>query len=103
MEDGNCRRFDNFGPASIIRTQLASYTFCLVQPALTQQEDIERAGSMYSFSPQSSVYQTTKCYTTYGTMSHVDTDQLPTKGKPWSSILSRDFLHRVRPHVVYGP
>jgi len=45
--------------------------------------------------PSSTVYQTSKCYFTYGTMGHVDRNQLPSSKKPWSTIQSLDFIHRV--------
>lgn len=50
---------------------------------------------MFTF-PDPSVYQTAKCFATYGTMSHPDAKQLPSKGKPWSTLLGLDFVHRVR-------
>lgn len=49
---------------------------------------------MLSF-PESSVYQSAKCYASYGTMAHVEPRQFPTKGKPWNSILSQQSSHRV--------
>ncbi|ORY62374.1 ribonuclease P 40kDa subunit [Pseudomassariella vexata] len=49
---------------------------------------------MLSF-PTPNVYQSAKCFLTYGTMSHPDPTQLPTKGKPWSTLLSQGFIHRV--------
>ncbi|CAJ2512680.1 Uu.00g007990.m01.CDS01 [Anthostomella pinea] len=49
---------------------------------------------MFAF-PSPSVYQTSKCFVTYGTMGHPDPKQLPNKGKPWSSILAQDFVHKV--------
>ncbi|KAI0485314.1 ribonuclease P 40kDa subunit [Xylariaceae sp. FL0804] len=49
---------------------------------------------MFSF-PTPSVYQTSKCFFTYGTMGHPDLKQLPVKGKPWSSLLALDFIHKV--------
>ncbi|KAM0268662.1 hypothetical protein ACHAPA_004906 [Fusarium lateritium] len=42
-----------------------------------------------------SIYQSPKCFVTYGTMGHVDTNQAPRKGKPWSSVMSLDFVHKV--------
>lgn len=50
---------------------------------------------MFSFSTPSSVYQSSKCFVTYGTMSHPDPKQLPAKGKPWSTLLGQDFVHKV--------
>ncbi|KAH8649943.1 ribonuclease P 40kDa subunit-domain-containing protein [Xylariales sp. PMI_506] len=49
---------------------------------------------MLSF-PTSDAYDSSKCFFTYGTMSHPDPKQLPTKGKPWSTLLSQDFIHKV--------
>ena len=49
---------------------------------------------MLSFA-ESSVYQSAKCYVSYGTMAHVEPRQMPTKGKPWNSILSQAVNHRV--------
>lgn len=50
---------------------------------------------MFSFQ-KPSIYQTPKCFVTYGTMSYPDPDQLPTKAKPWSTLLSQDYVHKVR-------
>ncbi|EHA56964.1 hypothetical protein MGG_06856 [Pyricularia oryzae 70-15] len=44
---------------------------------------------------QKSIYQTPKCYFTYGAMVHVDPKQPPSKGKPWTTLASRDFIHQV--------
>ncbi|KAI8316171.1 hypothetical protein K4K61_010062 [Colletotrichum sp. SAR11_59] len=49
---------------------------------------------MLSF-PAPSVYQSPKCFVSYGTMAHVEPKQLPTKGKPWAPILSQGFNHKV--------
>ncbi|KAI1437238.1 ribonuclease P 40kDa subunit [Xylaria sp. CBS 124048] len=49
---------------------------------------------MFAF-PKPSVYQTPKCFVTYGTMSHPNASQLPTKVKPWSALLSQDYVHKV--------
>ncbi|KAF9873714.1 ribonuclease P 40kDa subunit [Colletotrichum karsti] len=53
---------------------------------------------MLSF-PTPSVYQSPKCFVSYGTMAHVPPEptpsQLPSKGKPWAPILSQDFNHKV--------
>ncbi|KAK7964068.1 hypothetical protein PG996_008242 [Apiospora saccharicola] len=45
--------------------------------------------------PEPTVYQSSKCFTTYGTMSYPDPKQLPTKGKPWSVLLAQDFIYKV--------
>lgn len=50
---------------------------------------------MLAFS-EPSVYQTSKCYVTHGTMGHLDPKQLPIKGKPWSTIGGLDFIHKAR-------
>lgn len=46
-----------------------------------------------------SVYERSKCFFTYGRLPHIDPQQLPKdwekKGKPWTSILSKDFVRRV--------
>lgn len=42
-----------------------------------------------------SVYQIPKCFVTYGAMGHVDPLQPPSKGKPWATIMSKDFIHKV--------
>ncbi|KAL8342170.1 hypothetical protein RB601_005114 [Gaeumannomyces tritici] len=44
---------------------------------------------------QKTVYQTPKCYFSYGMMPHVDTKQPPSKGKPWTALAARDFIHQV--------
>ncbi|RYP18425.1 hypothetical protein DL765_003937 [Monosporascus sp. GIB2] len=49
---------------------------------------------MLSF-PKPSIYQSPKCFITYGTMGHPDPKQLPVKGKPWSALLAQDFIHEV--------
>ncbi|KAI5921492.1 ribonuclease P 40kDa subunit [Camillea tinctor] len=49
---------------------------------------------MFSFSTPS-VYQSSKCFVTYGTLAHIDPRQLPSKVKPWSTFLARDFVHKV--------
>ncbi|KAI4864179.1 ribonuclease P 40kDa subunit [Hypoxylon rubiginosum] len=49
---------------------------------------------MFSF-PTPSVYQSSKCFVTYGVMGHPNPEQVPSKGKPWSAILAQDFVHRV--------
>ncbi|KAI0594519.1 ribonuclease P 40kDa subunit [Biscogniauxia sp. FL1348] len=49
---------------------------------------------MFSFSTPS-VYQSSKCFVTYGTLAHTDPKQLPSKGKPWSAFLAQDFVHKV--------
>ncbi|KAF3067057.1 hypothetical protein GL218_08896 [Daldinia childiae] len=49
---------------------------------------------MFSF-PAPSVYQSSKCFVTYGVMGHPDPQKLPSKGKPWSTLLSQDFVHKV--------
>ncbi|KAI1441885.1 ribonuclease P 40kDa subunit [Annulohypoxylon stygium] len=49
---------------------------------------------MFSFATPS-VYQSSKCFATYGVMSHLEPGQLPTKGKPWSALLAHDFVHKV--------
>ncbi|KAL6863636.1 ribonuclease P 40kDa subunit domain-containing protein [Trichoderma novae-zelandiae] len=42
-----------------------------------------------------SIYQSPKCFVTYGTMGHVDPKQIPRKGKPWTAISELDFVHKV--------
>ncbi|KAI1467678.1 ribonuclease P 40kDa subunit-domain-containing protein [Daldinia caldariorum] len=49
---------------------------------------------MFSFSAPS-VHQSSKCFVTYGVMGHPDPQNLPTKGKPWSTLLSQDFVYKV--------
>ncbi|KAI0803927.1 ribonuclease P 40kDa subunit-domain-containing protein [Xylaria sp. FL0064] len=49
---------------------------------------------MFSF-PKPSVYQTPNCFVTYGKMSYPDTSNLPVRVKPWSTLLSQDYIHRV--------
>ncbi|KAI0970031.1 ribonuclease P 40kDa subunit-domain-containing protein [Xylaria arbuscula] len=49
---------------------------------------------MFSF-PKPSVYQTPNCFVTYGVMSYPDSNHLPTKVKPWSTLLSQDYVHKV--------
>ncbi|KAI1133156.1 ribonuclease P 40kDa subunit [Nemania abortiva] len=49
---------------------------------------------MFSF-PKPSVYQSPKCFVTYGTMSYPDPSQLPAKAKPWSTLLSQDYVHKI--------
>ncbi|KAF5699447.1 ribonuclease P MRP subunit POP1 [Fusarium mundagurra] len=42
-----------------------------------------------------SIYQSPKCFVSYGTMGHLDTKQAPRKGKPWTAVMSLDFIHKV--------
>jgi ribonuclease P/MRP protein subunit RPP40 len=49
---------------------------------------------MLSFN-QPALFQASKCYVTHGVMGHLDPKQLPTKSKPWSTLTSHDFVHRV--------
>lgn len=49
---------------------------------------------MQAFSDPS-VYQTSKCYVTHGTIGHLDPKQLPIKGKPWATIAGLDFIRKV--------
>ncbi|KAK0715907.1 ribonuclease P 40kDa subunit-domain-containing protein [Lasiosphaeris hirsuta] len=48
---------------------------------------------MLSF-PAPSVYQASKCFVTCGVMGHLEPKQPPTKGKPWATLTSQDFIHR---------
>lgn len=60
---------------------------------------------MLPLKDQKSIYQTPKCYFTYGVMAHVDPAQPPSKGKPWTTLASRDFIHQVDvilPQEVFG-
>ncbi|KAK0743419.1 ribonuclease P 40kDa subunit-domain-containing protein [Schizothecium vesticola] len=41
------------------------------------------------------VYQASKCFVTYGIMGHLDPKQPPSKGKPWATLASQDFVHSV--------
>lgn len=45
--------------------------------------------------PSASIYQSSTCFVTYGTMGHVDRKQLPQRGKPWTAIAAQDFIHKV--------
>ncbi|CVL01470.1 uncharacterized protein FMAN_07762 [Fusarium mangiferae] len=42
-----------------------------------------------------SIYQSPKCFVSYGTMGYLDTKQTPRKGKPWTAVMSLDFIHKV--------
>ncbi|TXC01032.1 hypothetical protein FocTR4_00008845 [Fusarium oxysporum f. sp. cubense] len=42
-----------------------------------------------------SIYQSPKCFVSYGTMGYLDTKQAPRKGKPWTVVMSLDFIHKV--------
>ncbi|SCN92256.1 uncharacterized protein FFB20_09166 [Fusarium fujikuroi] len=42
-----------------------------------------------------SIYQSSKCFVSYGTMGYLDTKQTPRKGKPWTAVMSMDFIHKV--------
>lgn len=50
-----------------------------------------------------SIYEQSKCYFTYGRLQHLHPQQLPKdlekKGKPWTTILSQDFIRGVSPPV----
>lgn len=41
-----------------------------------------------------SVYQSPKCFVSYGSMGHTDPKQLPRKSKPWSNFMALDFIHK---------
>lgn len=41
------------------------------------------------------VYEASKCFFTYGTMSYPDAKQPPSKGKPWNALLNQNFVHKV--------
>lgn len=43
----------------------------------------------------SPIYQSSKCFVTYGSMSHTDAKQVSRKGKPWSNLDALAFLHKV--------
>ncbi|KAM4066986.1 ribonuclease subunit [Hirsutella rhossiliensis] len=45
--------------------------------------------------PSPSIYQSSACFVTYGTMGHVDRKQLPQRGNPWTAIAAQDFIHKV--------
>jgi len=49
-----------------------------------------------------SLYQSSKCFVTYGIMGHVDPKQPPSKGKPWATLASQDFVHRVRQILLHS-
>lgn len=46
-----------------------------------------------------SIYERSKCFFTHGRLQHIDPQQLPKdwekKGKPWTAVLSHDFIRRV--------
>ncbi|KAF5965382.1 ribonuclease P/MRP protein subunit POP1 [Fusarium bulbicola] len=42
-----------------------------------------------------SIYQSPKCFVSYGTMGYLDIKQAPRKGKPWTAVMSLDFIHKV--------
>ncbi|EWG49344.1 hypothetical protein FVEG_08905 [Fusarium verticillioides 7600] len=42
-----------------------------------------------------SIYQSPKCFVSYGTMGYLDTKQAPRRGKPWTAVMSLDFIHKV--------
>ncbi|KAI0882978.1 ribonuclease P 40kDa subunit [Annulohypoxylon maeteangense] len=54
---------------------------------------------MFSFATPS-VYQSSKCFVTYGVTSHLQPGQLPGKGKPWSALLAQDFIDLVLPEEL---
>jgi ribonucleases P/MRP protein subunit RPP40 len=43
------------------------------------------------------IYQSQKCYATYGKMCHIDPRQPPSKGKPWTALAGLDFIYQVSP------
>ncbi|KND87560.1 Ribonuclease P protein subunit p40 [Tolypocladium ophioglossoides CBS 100239] len=45
--------------------------------------------------PSSSIYQSSTCFVTYGTMGHVDLKQPPQRSEPWMTIAAQDFIHKV--------
>lgn len=50
-------------------------------------------GTSPTMFPQASpsIYQSSTCFVTYGTMGDVDRQQ----GKPWTAIAAQDFIHKV--------
>ncbi|KAF5239434.1 hypothetical protein FANTH_9952 [Fusarium anthophilum] len=42
-----------------------------------------------------SIYQSPRCFVSYGTMGYLDIKQAPRKGKPWTAVMSLDFIHKV--------
>lgn len=60
------------------------------------QSKVQR--NMLGFS-EPTVYEASKCFFSYGRLSHLDPQQLPTaweaKGKPWSSAVLDGFVSRV--------
>ncbi|UNI19206.1 Ribonuclease P [Purpureocillium takamizusanense] len=42
-----------------------------------------------------SVYQSSACFVTYGTMGHVDPKQPPYRSRPWTDIASQEFISKV--------
>lgn len=70
-------------------------------PELSQSNRVSAASTaaaMLDFEAPT-VYERSKCFFTYGRMAHIDPQQLPTewpkKGKPWSTVLGKDFIRRV--------
>ena len=47
--------------------------------------------------PSHTLYQSSKCFVTHGTMAHLDQEQPPSsKHKPWAILASQGFIHKVR-------
>ncbi|PHH61657.1 hypothetical protein CDD81_8068 [Ophiocordyceps australis] len=42
-----------------------------------------------------SIYQSSKCFVTYGSMAHIDPKQPPQCGHPWANIAAQRFVHKV--------
>ncbi|KAH7310406.1 ribonuclease P 40kDa subunit [Stachybotrys elegans] len=51
---------------------------------------------------ENSLYQTQKCFITYGKMNHVEAGQVTRRGKPWTSIAARGFIHKLDLIVPYN-
>ncbi|ODA76654.1 hypothetical protein RJ55_07925 [Drechmeria coniospora] len=45
--------------------------------------------------PSPTVYQSSSCFVTYGSMGHVDPTQPPSRNKPWTSLAAHEFIHEV--------
>lgn len=75
-----------------------NYTDLPQLPSPPRPSPDEYHHNMLGFS-QPTVYEASNCFFSYGRLSHLDPQQLPTaweaKGKPWSSVSLDGFVSRV--------
>ena len=82
--------------SSVYSVQICSPSSLSSKHNLNTETTQESPPAMFAF-PTPSTFSEAKCYATYGTMGHLDPNQMPAKkkGKPWSSLQAHEFVHKV--------